>query len=178
MDHRIGSCGRSNEEDVVIGPMRLVRPHLMTVTACLNLVLAGCYGGPGDRPRAEAIADQCDQVRSIGSLIAVGDAFVAAVHRGDRTEAKSRVEQAQASWFGIQAGFHGEPEGGMPAELEARQQRIVDASPRFEWFAAVMAATPIEGAAAGASRMLPEMRSLLDGIDYPECALIELPSAD
>jgi hypothetical protein len=150
---------------------------MAVLVGCFSVVLAGCYAGPGDRSVAEVDAAQCDQVRSIGSLIAVGDAFVAAVERGDRTEARSRVDQAQALWFGIQAGFPfsgGQP----PAELEARQQRISDASPRFEWFAAVMAATPIEDAGAGTSRMLPEIRSLLNGIGYPECAVIELPPAD
>ncbi len=158
--------------------MRLVGRRQAIFAGCLGAVLAGCYGGPGERPVAEVAADQCDQVRSIGSLIAVGDAFVAAAERGDRTEAESRVDQAQALWFGIQAGFPFAPESSPLAELVWRQQRITDASPRFEWFAAVMAATPIEDATAGTSRLLPEMRSLLDGIDYPECAVIELPPDD
>ncbi len=140
--------------------------------------MSGCYGGPGLAPASEAIAAQCDQVRSIGSIIAVGDAFVAAVEGGDRTEANALADRAQVLWFDVQAGSPFGLEGSPPPEFRERQQRIADARPRVEWFAAVMNATPIEAAAGGTSRMLPEMRALLDGIGYPECAVIEMPPAD
>ena len=149
----------------------------VVLAGCLGALLCGCYGGPGDRPVSEVVAAQCAQVRSIGSVIAVGDAFVAAVGRGDRIGADALADRAQELWFDVQAGFPFGPESSPPTEFWERQRRIADARPRIEWFAAVMAAMPPEDAAAGISRMLPEMRALLERIGYPECAVIEMPPA-
>jgi hypothetical protein len=142
------------------------------------LSLAGCDAGPGLRPVSEAVAAQCDQVRSIGSLIAVGEAFVEAVDQGDGTRAEALADRAQETWFDIQARYPFGPDGSPPAGFEARQVRIGEARPRLEWFAVVMQASPLEDAATGTTRLLPEMRALLDAIDLPDCAVVELPASE
>jgi hypothetical protein len=133
--------------------------------------LGGCYAGPGTQTLADAVVEQCDQARAMEALTSAGEAFVAAVERGDIAAAKAVVKQSEDLWGQARSGIHAEPEGSpIPGSFRDRQDALTAARPRFEMFKAVIAASPIEDAAAGTEAMLPEMRALLAAIDVSDCA--------
>jgi hypothetical protein len=111
------------------------------------------------------------------ALVSVGEAFVASVERGDRAQAADLVKQSEGLWFQAQSGVHAQPEGSaIPDAFWKRQDSLGAARSRFEMFKAVIAASPMQDAAAGTERMLPEMRTLLAAVDVSECAPVDQAS--
>jgi hypothetical protein len=146
---------------------------VLAVLLAIGVVASGC-AGPGTQPLADAVAEQCDQVRAMEALVSVGEAFVASVERGDKAQAADLVKQSEGLWFQAQSGIHAQPEGSaVPDAFWTRQDSLAAARPRFEMFKAVIAATPMKDAAAGTERILPEVRALLAAVDVSECAPVE-----
>jgi hypothetical protein len=130
-----------------------------------------------DTPAAEVMANQCDRVRTFGSIIALGDDLVTAVDAGDRARAHADAARAMDLWYEVQMGvpyLTNKPD--LSPAFHAQAARLGAALPRVEWFATVMNAPPLEDAARGTRSMLPEIRGLMDGIGLPACAVVALPS--